>query len=302
MSDRIKITFLGTSGPVPSPTRNHTSILLSYRSDNILFDCGEGTQTQFKKAQISPLKITKLLISHWHGDHVLGIPGLLQTLSFNKYNKILEVYGPHGIKENFENVLRAFPSVNFGNFKIKVSEAKSKFIDGKDFSLSAFPLSHGIHCNGYCFAEKDKIRINKQKLAKLKIPNTSILAKLKEGKDISYNGKKFRAKDLTYKEAGRKICIVMDGIYDSKTIGYIKNANILIIESAYSDELKELAREHKHRTAKQAAEIAKKAKVKKLILTHLSERYEKDKDKILNEAKKVFKNSIIAEDLKSFEV
>jgi ribonuclease Z len=302
MPEKIRITFLGTSGPVPSPARNHTSILLNYKSENILFDCGEGTQIQFKKVQISPIKITKLLISHWHGDHVLGIPGLLQTLSFNKYNKTLEVYGPHGIEEHFKDVLKAFPSVNFGNFKIKISEAKSKFIDEKDFSVSAFPLSHGIHCNGYCFTEKDKIRIDKQKLAKLKIPNTSLLAKLQQGKDISYNGKKFRAKDLTYKEAGRKICVVMDGIYDPKTAEYVKNADMLIIESAYSDELKDLAREHQHRTAKQAAEIAKKARVKQLILTHLSERYDKDKGKILNEAKKIFKNSVIAEDLKSFEV
>ncbi len=302
MSEKIRIVFLGTSGPVPSPTRNHTSILLSYRSENLLFDCGEGTQTQFKKVKISPTRLTRLIISHWHGDHVLGIPGLLQTLSFNKFNETLEVYGPSKIKENFEKVLRAFPSVIFSNFKIKVSEAKSKFIDEKDFFVSAFPLNHGIPCNGYCFVEKDKIRIDKKKLAKLKIPNTSILAKLKEGKDISYDGRKFKAKDLTYKEPGRKICIVMDSVYDSKIINFVKDSDLLIMESAYSDELKELAKEHKHRTAKQDAEIAKKAKVKRLILTHLSERYENDKGKILNESKKIFKNSVVAEDLMSIEI
>ena len=119
----------------------------------------------------------------------------------------MEVYGPSKIKENFEKVLRAFPSVIFSNFKIKVSEAKSKFIDEKDFFVSAFPLNHGIPCNGYCFVEKDKIRIDKKKLAKLKIPNTSILAKLKEGKDISYDGRKFKAKDLTYKEPGGRFSL-----------------------------------------------------------------------------------------------
>jgi len=302
MPEKIKITFLGTSGPVPSPTRNHTAILLRFRSENILFDCGEGTQTQFKKAGISAAKLTKLLISHWHGDHVLGIPGLLQTLSFSGCNGKLEVYGPKGIEKNFENVLKAFPSVLFNDLKIKVSEAKSKFVDKEDFFISAFPLNHGISCNGYCFVEKDKIRINKQKLAKLNIPNTSLISQLKQGKDISYNGKKFLAKDLTYKEKGRKICIALDSVYDKKTINFVKDADLLIMESSYGDELKELAKKHRHMTSGQSAEIAKKAKVKRLILTHLSERYDKDQKKILDDAKKIFKNTTIAKDLDCFEI
>ncbi len=302
MPEKIDVTFLGTSGPVPSPTRNHTSILLSYPTENILFDCGEGTQIQFQKAKISPVKLTKLIISHWHGDHVLGIPGLLQTLSFNKYDKTLNVYGPRGIEENFGNVLRAFPSVHFADFKIKISEARGKFIDEKNFYIEAFPLMHGIPCNGYCFVEKDKIRIDKKKLKKFKIKPGKHLAGLKEGKEISYNGKKYDIKDLAFIEKGRKICVIMDSAYDGKISQYAKDSDMLIIESTYSDELKELARKHGHMTAKQAAEIAKKAKVKKLILTHLSQRYEKEKHKILNEAKKVFKNTVLAEDLKSFEV
>ena len=107
----MKLTFLGTSGAVPSARRNHPSMLLSYKKENILIDCGEGTQRQFRKAGISPLKTTRLLITHWHGDHVLGIPGLMQTLSLNDYRKTLFIYGPKGIKKNMNNLIKAFPSV-----------------------------------------------------------------------------------------------------------------------------------------------------------------------------------------------
>jgi len=94
MSEKITITFLGTSQAIPTARRNHTAILLQYKAENLLIDCGEGTQRQFRKARLNPCKITKLLITHWHGDHILGIPGLLQTLLLNQYNKTLEIYGP----------------------------------------------------------------------------------------------------------------------------------------------------------------------------------------------------------------
>lgn len=297
----IKITFLGTSGAVPSPKRNHPAILISHGSNNFLVDCGEGTQTQFKKAKISASKLTQLLITHWHGDHVLGIPGLLQTLSFNNYNKTLKIYGPKGIKKNVENILKAFPSVMVSdlrdNLKIKVFEASKKFIDEKDFYVEVFPVSHGISSNGYCFVEKDKIKIDKKKLKKFGINPGKHLAKLKEGKDIVFKGKKHKAKNLTFREKGRKVCIVMDSLYDSKTVAFVKNSDLLIMESTYGHDLVKLAKEHKHMTAKQAAEIAKKAKVKRLILTHLSERYDKSQKVILNEAKKIFKNTSIVKDL-----
>src|SRR3972149_378222 len=302
----IKVTFLGTSGAVPSIRRNHPAVLLTYGGENILVDCGEGTQRQLKMAKISPGKLTRLLITHWHGDHALGVPGLLQTLSFNNYKRILEIYGPKWIKTNIENVLRAFPSVMVSDMRknvgMKVAEARGKFIDEKDFYFEAFPISHGIPCNAYSFVEKNRIRIDKRKLRKFKIKPGKYLSKLKEGKDIIYEGKKYRAKDLTFLEKGKKICIIMDGIYEPGNLKYAKDADLLIMEATYEHELEKLAREHKHRTAKQCAEFAKKSNAKKLILTHLSERYEKEPTKILNEAQKVFKNTHLAKDLDVFEI
>lgn len=302
MTKKINLTFLGTSGPIPSPTKNHTAILISYKKENILVDCGEGTQVQFKKARISAAKLTKLLITHWHGDHVLGIPGLLQSLSFQDYHKTFEIYGPRGIKNHIDNVLKTFPSVNFGDFKMKTSEAKGKFFEDDDFYIEAFPVEHGLPSNGYCFAIKDKVRIDKNKLKKFKIKPGKHLEKIKQGKVISYNGKKYSAKDLAFAEKGKKICVVLDGIYEPHIVKYVKDSDILIMESSYSHELAELAAEHRHRTAKQCAEIAKKADVKKLIITHLSDRYYKNPEALLNEARKVFKNSHLVKDLESFEI
>jgi ribonuclease Z len=148
MSNEISITFLGTSDQIPSAKRNHTSILISYTNENILIDCGEGTQRQFRIAKINLCKLTKILITHWHGDHVLGLPGLLQTLALNGYNKTLEIYGPKKTKKFVEEMLALF---NFQReYTIKVFEIDSGvFFDSKEFYLEAKSVYHGIPCNAY---------------------------------------------------------------------------------------------------------------------------------------------------------
>ena len=112
--EKIKITFLGTSDSIPTKERNHTSILLNYKNENILIDCGEGTQRQFKKANLNPCRLTSILITHWHGDHILGLPGLLQTLAMQNYNRTLKIYGPRNTKKFAEEIMKMFVFV--GNF------------------------------------------------------------------------------------------------------------------------------------------------------------------------------------------
>lgn len=296
----IKITFLGTADQIPSAERNHSAILLTYDGENILVDCGEGTQRQFRKAKLNPCKITRILITHWHGDHVLGIPGLLQTLSLSGYNKTLFIYGPKGTKEFIRDLLLVFGFKR--KYKIEVEEVDGKFFETKDFYLEAEKMSHGIPCNAYNFVKKGLIRIDKIKLKKSKLPNGPLLQKLKQGKDISYEGKKYLAKNLTFAEGDKKISFVLDTLDNKKIVPFVKNSDLLICESSFGDELKEQAKEHLHLTSKQAGEIAKKSKSKKLILTHLSQRYEKNPKKILNEAKKIFKNSFLVKDLDVVEV
>jgi len=297
--DKITITFLGTSDSIPSKIRNHTSILLSYKNENILIDCGEGTQRQFKLANISPTKITRILITHWHGDHILGLPGLLQTLAMQNYSKILKIYTPPKTRHFMEAIMKMFIFV--GNIKYEIEEVNGKFLENQDFYLESFPLKHGPACNSYIFIEKDKLRINKNKLAKLKIPQSPLIKKLAEGKDIFFNGKKISAKNITYRQKGRKISIVLDTGYSDNIIAHTKNSDILICESTYLDEDLDIAKRYHHLTAKQAATIAKKAKVKNLILTHISQRYHTTKY-TEEEAKSIFKNITIAKDLQRIEI
>jgi ribonuclease Z len=295
----VRLIFLGTSDAVPSAERNHTSILLNYKDENILVDCGEGTQRQFRKAELNPCKVTRLLITHWHGDHVLGIPGLLETLSLSDYSKKLFIYGPKGTKEFMKNVLKIF--VFSGKYPIEVEEVEGKFFENDDFYLEAKKMTHGVPCNAYNFVLKDKIRINKDKLEKTKIRGP-ILQKLKHGKDIVYEGKKYLAKNLTYKEEGRKISFVFDTSLNKDIVPFVKNSDLLVCESTFGEELEKKAGEYHHLTSKQSAEIAKKSNSKKLILTHISQRYSKNPDAILKTAKKVFKNSSLANDLDIVEI
>lgn len=300
MSSKIRLTFLGTADSIPDKNRNHTSIFLQYQNEGILIDCGEGTQRQFKKVHLNPGKISRILITHWHGDHVLGIPGILQTLSLNNYNKELKIYGPNKTKLFMNNLLKTF--IFSQNFKIKVEEVNGKFLEENDFYIQSENMIHGIPCNAYSFILKGKIRINKEKLKSLNIPEGKYLKNLKEGKDIQFNGKKYKAKDLTYKEKEIKISFILDTEFNKKIIQFVKNSDLLICEATFKSEMENKAKEHKHLTSKQAGEIAKKSKSKKLILTHISQRYSKNLEEVLNETKKIFSNTILAKDFDNFEI
>ena len=296
---KIPIVFLGTGQAIPTARRNHVAILLSYSSENILVDCGEGTQRQFRRAGINPCSLTKILITHWHGDHILGLPGLLQTLALNGYNKELKIYVPQGTKNFMEQIFNMF--IFQGKLKYKIEEVEGKFLENKDFILEAGRMSHGTSCNAYSFTEKDKLRIDKKKLKKMKIKG-KLIGDLARGKDIQFNGKTIRASQLTYKQEGRKITFILDTRVNDNAIKIAKNSDLLICESTYMKEEKDLAERYGHLTAGQAADIAKKSNSKKLVLLHISQRYEYKEKAILQEAKKVFKNTIIAEDLDRVEV
>jgi len=307
MPNKIKITFLGTSSAVPTKTRNHTSILLSYSSENILIDCGEGTQRQLRKAKLNPCKITRLLLTHLHGDHVFGIPGLLQTLSLNGYLKTLQIYGPRGTKRLIEDIYKTFTFASSVKVKYEVNEITNKVFETPDFVISALPLNHGIPTLGYSFQEKDKLRIKKNKLAKLKIPSNERkrLADLTKGKNIKINKKTIKYKDYTYLQLGKKISIILDTKLTPNIKKLAKDSDLAIIESTFlndSDKGEEYASDYKHLTAKQASQIAKQAKAKQLALTHLSQRYEYKDDLILKEAKKIFPKTILAKDFLTIEI
>jgi len=296
--EKICIIFLGTSNAIPTSKRSHTAILLQYKNENILIDCGEGTQRQFKIAKISPNKLTKIFLTHWHGDHVLGLPGLFQTLHMNNYQKILNIYGPQKTKQFIEELKKLFRL----KLNTNVHEVFSKFIDEKEFYLEAASMDHDTPCLAYSFVIKEKLRLDKKEIGKLKLPNSPLIGKLQEGKDILFEGKKIKAKDVAYKEPQRKVTFVLDTSFNQNAITLAKNSDLLICESSFTQEESERAKEYKHLTAHDAATIAKKSNSKKLILTHISQRYEHNPSQILEEAKKVFKNTTLAEDFDVVEI
>lgn len=296
----MKITFLGTSAMLPTKERNTTSILLNYKSENILVDCGEGTQRQLRKIDISPTKITRILITHWHGDHVLGLPGLLQSIAKLDQNKEIKIYGPLNTKKFVNNLLHSF---NFEDkIKLEVHEIKSGlFLDEHEFQIYAQEVKHTAKCLSFYFKEKDRRKINLSYTKKFGLTNHPLLGQLQKGKTITYEGKKITPEKGTTLIKGKKITFILDTTANKILEKFAKESDLLITEATFSKEHKDRAIEFYHMTSEQAAHLAKKSKSSKLILTHFSQRNKTTKE-IEQEAKKIFKNSKCAEDFLEIEV
>ena len=187
--------------------------------------------------------------------------------------------------ENLDGMLKL--SLNNGEF---IPASSVVVFETSDFSVYSLPMRHQSPCLAYSFQEKEKIRINKSKIKKLGLKG-KIIGELVKGKDITWKNKKIKAKNVTYKQPGRKITIIMDTAINQNAVKIAENSDLLISESTYSESEKALAKKYQHLTASQAAEIARKAKVKKLILTHLSQRYDNKGVSIFEEARKIFKNT-----------
>jgi len=296
----MQITFLGTSSMVPTKDRNQIAVFLSYGSEGILFDCGEGTQRQFKIAGISLTKVTKILISHWHGDHVLGLPGLMQSLSSINYNKKLEIYGPSGTKKRMEKMFEAFVFDKRLNFDVK--EVKSGiFFENNDFILESYPLEHGVETLGFRFVEKDRRKIDLKKIKKFDIPNGPIIGKLQQGKTIEFGNKKISPDDVTFTESGKKVAYVTDTIICDNCYKVADKADLFVCEATYSSKLVDKSEDYGHMTAKQAAQIANKSNVKQLVLIHFSARY-KNTQEIEEDARNIFDNVICANDFMKIDI
>ena len=232
----MQLTFLGTSSMVPTKERNQIAVFLSYGTVGILFDCGEGTQRQFKIAGISLQKVTKILISHWHGDHVLGIPGLMQTLSSTNYEGTLEIYGPNGTKKRMEKMFEAF--VFDKKLDFVVNEIKEEtFFESGDFKIEAYRLEHGIETLGFRFIEKDKRKVDMKKAKKLGIQEGPLIGKLQQGHSIEHKGKKIGPDDVTYVEKGKIVAYVTDTILCDGCYKAAQDAYLLVCEATYSSML-----------------------------------------------------------------
>ncbi|RMD46043.1 ribonuclease Z [Candidatus Pacearchaeota archaeon] len=304
MAEKIKVTFLGTGSAVPTSRRNHPAVFVQYKDEGILFDCGEGTQRQFRKAGISPTKIKRIFLSHWHGDHVLGLPGLFQTLMLLKIEEKIEIYGPRGTRDLLALYSKLFlRKGNFVKLALDVFEVeKGVVFDGGEFCVESVPADHDVLTNSYAFVVKEKTRLDREKLKKFNLPNSPIVGKLARGEKVVFDGKEIDGSKLIYKEPERRVAFVIDTRFCKQLVEISRGAELLISESTFSADEKNLAEERAHMTSEDAARLAKEANVKRLALIHLSQRHDEMPKKILGEARKIFKNVFLPEDLDSVEI
>src|SRR3989338_5659089 len=186
----MKATILGTGSAMPTESRHHSATALDIGPEVLLFDCGEGTQMQLQKAGISHNKISKIFITHWHGDHVLGLPGLIQSMQLNKRAKPLNIYGPAGTKERYKKISSALGI--FPTFKITIAELKAGAFHSEKYSIIGANAKPNAPCLAFAFQEKPKVKININYLKKFGFTNNPIIADLIKGKDIIWQGKKIK--------------------------------------------------------------------------------------------------------------
>jgi len=305
----MELQFLGTGAGVPAKQRNVTSIalkLLDERNEVWLFDCGEGTQQQILHTTIRPRKIAKIFVTHLHGDHILGLPGLISSRSFQGGTEELEIYGPVGVKEFVELTLKISDTHLKYPIKFIEIEKTGLIFDDATFSVYCDYLDHRIECFGYRVVEKDYPgELNVQKLREEQVPPGPIYKDIKNGKTVKLadgrviNGKDYLGPDIK----GRIVTILGDTRTHPNCFTLAENADVLVHESTFSASEGKLARNYYHSTSQQAATVAKKASVGQLFLTHISARYlGRQALELQNEAQGVFKNAKIVKDFDVFDI
>jgi ribonuclease Z len=298
----LKVIFLGTSGTIPSVERNPPSIMINYSGEKILFDCGEGTQRQMMIAKTGFKRLNSIFISHLHTDHFAGIFGLLETMSLNDRKDKITVYSPKPVF--FSTLFEMFGYHHF-DFSIEVEEVRDGAIfEFSNFKIQAFRTEHIVESYGFAFIENPRPgKFNRDRAEELGIPPGPLYSKLVRGESILINGKKITP-DMVVgpPREGRKVVYTGDTRPVEKIVEIAKNADLLIHDASFTSNLQEWALETKHSTAREAAEIAKRARVKKLILTHISARYSKDVTPLLEEARDIFENTDVAEDFMVVDV
>jgi len=301
----MKVVVLGTSSVFPTKDRNHAAVLLRYGGEGLLFDCGEGTQRQLRIAGENLMKVSKIFITHWHGDHTLGLVGMLESMAMNQGKKELEIYGPAGTKKKVKELMGVYNLHPKYELKVFDVSPKNKSIcvaaKTEEYFVYAASMGHTVPCLAYAFEQKSRIKIKMDYVSKFGLKDHDEIEKLRSGKNIRFEGRVIEAKKATYAIPGKKISYVMDTNSVAEATGLAKNSNLLICESTFLNEMKSVANKCGHMTAKQAGKLAKSARVDQLLLTHFSQRY-KDLKPLLAEAKKVFPNVKLAKDFMTITI
>lgn len=305
----MEITFLGTGAGIPSKERNVTGIILNLIQEANqlwLFDCGEATQHQILHTALKPRKISKIFITHLHGDHIFGLPGLLSSRSFLGGNDTLIIYGPTGIKQYVETSLKISDSHLSYPIEYVEFEQAGIIYEDESFLVEVTALNHRIESFGFSVTEKEKPgELHVTKLKALGIMPGPIYRQIKENEcTVTTDGQVIHRKDfLGEPKRGKKVVIFGDTTYMPTKKSFIQHANLLVHEATFDANKNDLAKNYYHSTTTEAATLAKDAEVKMLILTHISSRYQgEDEKQLAIEAQTIFPNTTIAEDFYTYKI
>jgi ribonuclease Z len=306
----LRITFLGTSSGVPTRARNVSCVAFRppQRAEVWLFDCGEGTQHQLLRSDLNISQVTRILITHMHGDHVLGLMGLLATCGMTAHARSISIYGPRPIADYVREVSRRTQFQT--NYPLEVHEVREGLVfEDEEYAVTCAPLKHRLTAYGYRVTEKDRPgHFDVERARELGIPSGPLYGRLKRGERVTlpdgraFDGAEFSGPPLR----GRSVVYCTDTTYCRSAVELARDADLLIHEATFAEADEELAVRATHSTAAMAARVAREAGVRRLIITHFSPRYfpgnQIEPDDLLREARAVFPATEMAHDFLSVDV
>lgn len=299
----LHVIFLGTAGSLPTPERNPSAVLVNREGELTLFDCGEGTQRQMMRARTGMMRLNHIFLTHLHADHILGLPGLLETMAFQGREQPLTIAGP----VNTIRLVETFSSIcYFGrDFEVRAMELDpGDVVRMNGCQVEAIETQQSVPSLGYCLKEDPRLgRFNREAAMALGIPPGPLFGKLQHGQNVEIDGKTIKPDQVMGQpRPGRKIIYTGDTRPCRSVEIASHNADLLIHDGALAEDMADWARETRHSTAGEAAALAKRAGVRRLIITHISSRYSENISPILNDARKFFEDTLVADDLMKVEI
>jgi ribonuclease Z len=305
----LSVTFLGTSAARPTIERNVSSLALTREGETLLFDCGEGTQRQMMRYGVS-FALNDIFFTHFHGDHFLGVIGLIRTLGLQARVEPLRLWGPRGAKQVLKGAMML--GVERLPFEVQIEEVKAGDVIGdggrgtrEGYVLRVFATEHGGGSVGYALVENERYgRFDPDKARALGVPEGPLWGKLQRGEAIELPDGRRLTSDVcvTPKRPGRKVVITGDTRPCASVVDAAAGADLLVHEATFGEEEKERSRETMHSTAREAAQVALAAQVRRLVLNHLSARYSITAEELVKEAREVFRETVAARDGMTVEV
>ncbi|HEX2096444.1 MAG TPA: ribonuclease Z [Solirubrobacterales bacterium] len=295
----LSVTFLGTGGAVPSARRNTASVLIARGGERLLFDCGEGTQRQMQ-ASTGLVQVDEIYLTHFHADHILGLPGLLKTYDLTERERPLTIYGPRGLVDLFRTLHRILGRLDFKLELVELEPGDSMALDGAD--LRAFPVEHSVRSLGYALVEEGRPgRFDPEAAKQLGVKEGPAFAALQRGEAVAGSLGPVQPDDVMGKgREGRKLVVTGDTAPCRTTVEVARQADLLVHDASFAEEEAQRAADTGHSTVGQAAAVAREADVKMLALVHISSRYHVGK--VVEEAREVFRPAVAPRDFDMIEI